>query len=78
MILLRKKMKFPEEKAPTNIKDFGNTSGSTIPLLMVSTLKEELEKRPLEMVIAAVGVGFSLGTGRITTNKIKVCDLMYL
>lgn len=75
---LRKKMKFPEEKAPTNIKDFGNTSGSTIPLLMVSTLKEELEKRPLEMVIAAVGVGFSLGTGRITTNKIKVCDLMYL
>lgn len=75
---LRKKMKFPEEKAPMNLRDFGNTSGSTIPLMMVCKLKEELESRPLEMVMAAVGVGFSLGTGRITTNKIKVCDLMYL
>lgn len=75
---LRKKMKFPEEKTPSNLRWFGNTSGSTLPLLMVTTLKEELETRPLEMVMAAVGVGFSLGTGRITTNKIKVCDLMYL
>lgn len=75
---LRKKLKFPEEKAPTNLKDFGNTSGSTIPLLMVTRLKEELENRPLDMVLAAVGVGFSLGCGHITTNKIKVCDLMYL
>ena len=41
-------------------------------------VKKELESRKLEMVISAVGVGFSLGTGRITTNKIKVCDLMYL
>ncbi|GGK11236.1 3-oxoacyl-ACP synthase III family protein [Parabacteroides faecis] len=75
---LRKKLKFPEEKTPMNLKDFGNTSGATIPLLMVCKLKEELESRPLEMVMAAVGVGFSIGTGRITTNKIKVCDLMYL
>ena len=75
---LRKKMKFPEEKTPTNLRWFGNTSGSTLPLLMVTTLKKELESRKLEMVISAVGVGFSLGTGRITTNKIKVCDLMYL
>ncbi len=75
---LRKKMKFPEEKTPSNLKDFGNTSGGTIPLLMVNKLKDELENRPLEMVMSAVGVGFSLGTGRITTNKIKVCDLMYL
>lgn len=75
---LRKKMGFPEEKTPMNLRDFGNTSGSTIPLLMVCKLKEELENRPMELVMAAVGVGFSLGTGRITTNKIKVCDLMYL
>ena len=75
---LRKKMKFPEEKTPMNLRDFGNTSGSTIPLLMCCKLKEELESRPLEMVMAAVGVGFSLGAGRITTNKIKICDLMYL
>ena len=76
---LRKKMKLPEEKVPYNIREFGNTSGATIPLLMVTNLSEELAKRPLSLGIFVMGVGFSLGVGRIKTSGNIVCPpLMYL
>lgn len=66
---LRKKIKAPAEKVPYNIHEFGNTSGATIPLLMVTNLGKEMGKRPLELVMATIGVGFSLGTGRIKLNE---------
>lgn len=75
---LRKKLGFPPEKCPYNIDQFGNTSGATIPLLMVTNLKEELERRPLTLCLATVGVGFSLGSACIHTTKLVVPDLMYL
>ncbi|EHP44968.1 3-oxoacyl-[acyl-carrier-protein] synthase 3 [Odoribacter laneus YIT 12061] len=75
---LRKKIGFPPEKCPYNIQEFGNTSGATIPLLMVTNLKKELESKPLTICMTTIGVGFSLGSGCIKTNKIVCPDLMYL
>ena len=75
---LRKKTGFPPEKCPYNISEFGNTSGATIPLLMVTNLKKELESRPLTLCMTTIGVGFSLGSGCIKTEKLVVPDLMYL
>lgn len=75
---LRKKIGFPPEKCPYNIQEFGNTSGATIPLLMVTNLKKELESRPLTLCMTTIGVGFSLGSGCIKTNKIVCPDLLYL
>jgi 3-oxoacyl-[acyl-carrier-protein] synthase III len=75
---LRKKLKIPVEKAPYNIQEFGNTSGATIPLLMVTNLQHELIDRPLDLVMTTIGVGFSLGTSRFSTNKIVCPDLLYL
>ena len=76
---LRKKMKLPEEKVPYNIREFGNTSGATIPLLMVTNLSEELAKRPLSLGMFTIGVGFSLGAARVKTSGNIVCPpLMYL
>ena len=76
---LRKKMKLPEEKVPYNIQEFGNTSGATIPLLMVTNLSEELAKRPLSLGMFTIGVGFSLGAARVKTSGNIVCPpLMYL
>ena len=62
---LRKKFDAPIDKVPYNIQEFGNTSGASIPLLMVTNLGKEMGKRPLELIVATIGVGFSLGTGRI-------------
>lgn len=75
---LRKKLGFEPEKCPYNIQEFGNTSGATIPLLMVTNLQKELEERPLNLCMTTIGVGFSLGSGCIRTHHVIVPDLMYL
>lgn len=76
---LRKKLKFPPEKVPYNIQEFGNTSGATIPLLMVTNLKDELEARPLNLLAATIGVGFSLGVAQIKTQGgIHVSELQMI
>lgn len=76
---LRKKLKFPPEKVPYNIQEFGNTSGATIPLLMVTNLKDELETRPLNLLAATIGVGFSLGVAQIKTQGgIHVSELQMI
>ena len=75
---LRKKIGFPSEKCPYNINEYGNTSGATIPLLMVTNLKKELESRPLTLCMTTIGVGFSLGSGCIKTERVIVPDLLYL
>ena len=66
---LRKKLNAPIEKVPYNISEFGNTSGATIPLLMVTNLGKEMGTRPLELAMATIGVGFSLATGRIKLSQ---------
>lgn len=76
---LRKKLKFPPEKVPYNIQEFGNTSGATIPLLMVTNLKDELKERPLNLLAATIGVGFSLGVAQIKTQGgIHVSELQMI
>ena len=75
---LRKKLGFEPEKCPYNIHEFGNTSGATIPLLMVTNLQKELAVRPLTLCMTTLGVGFSLGSGCIRTHNVHVPDLMYL
>lgn len=75
---LRKKIGFPIEKCPYNINEYGNTSGATIPLLMVTNLQKELQEKSLTLCMTTIGVGFSLGSGCIHTSKLVVPDLMYL
>ena len=75
---LRKKLKLPEEKVPYNIQEFGNTSGATIPLLMVTNLKKELAKESLELCMMTIGVGFSLASARIKVNGVVCPELIYL
>ena len=73
---IRKKMKLEEEKAPNNIDRFGNTSGTSIPLLMVTELREELRQRKLRHLSCGFGVGLSLGSAYFTTDRIVVPGLI--
>lgn len=75
---LRKKLDFPPEKCPYNISEYGNTSGATIPLLMVTNLQKELSSRPLVLCMTTIGVGFSLASACVHTTNVVVPDLMYL
>lgn len=73
---IRKKLKFPEEKVPYNIDRFGNTSGTSIPLLMVTELREQLGTSKLRHLACGFGVGLSLGSAYFVTDHIVVPDLI--
>ena len=45
---------------------------------MVTNLKNELESRELDILFTGFGVGLSLGTAHITTNRIVVPELLTL
>lgn len=69
---VRKKLKLELEKVPYSLKNFGNTSSATIPLTMVTELREELKSKKLNHVGCAFGVGLSWGSVYFTTDHI-VC-----
>ena len=73
---IRKKLKIPEGKVPFNIDRFGNTSGTSIPLLMVTELQEQLRSQKLTHLACGFGVGLSLGSSCFSTDHIIVPDLI--
>lgn len=70
---LIKKLKIPQSKAPVVLKDFGNISNATIPLLF-TYIAEELKEKDLEIFITGFGVGLSLGVGVIKIGHLDCVD----
>lgn len=75
---LRKMLKVDPVKVPYSLKDYGNTSCASIPLTMVSQLKEELESRPQKLLLSAFGIGLSWGNVMIETDGIMVPEVSIL
>jgi len=73
---IRKKLKLPAEKVPYSLKDFGNTSSASIPLTMVTQLKNELETKSLSHIACGFGVGLSWGSVFFKTDKIVCSELI--
>lgn len=73
---IRTKLKLPAEKVPYILKDFGNTSSTSIPLAMVVSLGERLRRDKLRVVACGFGVGLSWGSVLFETNAIACCDLI--
>lgn len=75
---IRKKLKFELEQVPYNLQDFGNTSGASIPLLMVTELQEVLRSKPTSILSLGFGVGLSWGAAKFITRGIVVPELLTL
>ncbi|MCX6305253.1 MAG: ketoacyl-ACP synthase III [Bacteroidetes bacterium] len=73
---LRKMLKLDPAKVPYSIREFGNTSGASIPLTMVVALKEPLKTGKTKLLLSAFGVGLSWGTAIVETNSICIPDLI--
>lgn len=73
---IQNKLKLPAEKCPHNIEEFGNSSSGTLPLLMVTRLKNQLAEQSLKMIGCAFGVGLSWGSVYFETNRPVVSDLV--
>ena len=73
---LKKKLDIPDGKVPVLLRDYGNSSNASIPLIMACSIREEVLNRPLSLYVSGFGVGLSLGVGVIHVNKPQCCDLI--
>lgn len=73
-----KKMKFPLEKVPYDLQEFGNLGGASIPMLMTYNLSKELMSKPLTLLCSSFGLGLTWGTMILKTSYIKVLPVNYI
>lgn len=74
--IIRNKMKFPEEKVPMCLYDFGNTSSASIPLTIVTQLNKKIEDRQTKFLCCGFGIGLSWGSVAFETKDIILSDLV--
>ena len=72
---LMKKMKLPQEKVPTSISKFGNTSSVSIPLTMVSELKGRLDTRKA-VLLSGFGAGMSWASAIINLVDCHLSEIV--
>ena len=71
-----KKLDLAENFVPMNIKYFGNTSCASIPLLMVTNLRNKLINDSLNLFFCGFGVGLSWGSAICSTQNIICSELI--
>ena len=74
--MIQKKLNIADEKMPTCMYEYGNTSSASIPLTIVTQLKGKVENKPTKFICCGFGVGLSWGTVALETNNIIVSDLV--
>lgn len=75
--MIAKKLKLTSEKVPSCMYRFGNTSSASIPLTIVTELKER-SSMPTKYICCGFGVGLSWGTVAFETKDIVISDLVEL
>jgi 3-oxoacyl-[acyl-carrier-protein] synthase-3 len=73
---IRKKLRLPEEKVPSTLKDFGNTSGASIPVTMTARIAEALRAGRKRLLMAGFGIGLSWGECMIDIENAAFPDLI--
>ena len=74
---IAKKMKLDTTKIPSTIHKFGNTSSVSVPLTIVSELKDKLQGSK-QLMLSAFGVGLTWATAIISLVDCKISDLVEL
>lgn len=70
-----KKLKFNPQKVPYCIGKFGNTSSASVPLTIVSELKNKLDN-PTKVIMCGFGAGLSWGTALVNFNDCRISELV--
>lgn len=70
-----KRLKFDTSKVPFCLEKYGNTSCASVPLTIVSELQNNLKGKK-NLLLSAIGAGWSFGTAYITTDNLKVSDII--
>lgn len=72
---ISKKLKLPEEKIPSTIHKYGNTSSVSIPLTVVSELFNKLDDHK-RLLLSGFGVGLSWGTALIDVEGCSISSIV--
>ena len=71
-----KKLKLDPEKVPSCMFNYGNTSSASIPMTIVTQLKDKFENKPTKFICCGFGVGLSWGTVAFETKDIIVSEIV--
>ena len=73
--MITKKLKLDESKVPLSLSNFGNTSSASIPLTIVSQLRDKLQNST-KFICCGFGVGLSWGTVAFEIDNIVIPNLI--
>lgn len=73
--MIAKKLKFEKAKVPSSMFLFGNTSSASIPLTIVTELKDAV-KKPTKLLCCGFGIGLSWGTVAFSVNDLIISDIV--
>lgn len=73
--MIAKKLKLSEDKVPSSMAYFGNTSSASIPITIVTELKNQIAGHK-KFICCGFGVGLSWGTVAFDTNNLIITDLV--
>jgi len=73
---IAKKMKLPDDKLPYSIHKFGNTGSVSIPLTMVSEIRDELRQDKNRLFLSGFGAGLSWASGITSTDRCMIPKLV--
>ena len=74
--MIVKKLKLPQEKVPSCMLHFGNTSSASIPLTIVTQIREQVMEKPTKFICCGFGVGLSWGTVAFKTENLVISELV--
>jgi len=74
---LADKMQIPYEKMPMNIvENFGNSSGSTIPVNITHNVKEDMLKKTQKCCLSGFGAGLTWGSIVLDLGNMDFCEMV--
>ena len=72
---IAKRLKLDENRIPSNISKYGNTSSVSIPLTIASELKDKMEERK-KLMLSAFGVGMAWATAIVPFDNCRISEIV--
>ena len=73
-----RKTGFRPGQAPSSLHHFGNTSCATVPVTLVSQLREQLTGKRVSLLLSGFGVGLSWANVILKTDSITCPEMIYV
>ena len=75
---IRKKLKLPEEKVPSSLHEYGNTSSASVPMTITVRLRDALAASPTRLLMSGFGVGLSWASCIVDMDRPYLAPLIEL